>query len=96
MPAPKAPTPLSLEEASRIIARLGDLAGDGKIILIGGSALSLWHAKLLSQPPSPQLATGDIDLQGNADRVVGGRTSSQPFRRAHHSDLRRGLQRQHW
>jgi hypothetical protein len=61
--------PLSVDEALRILGRLSDLVGDDAIVLIGGAALSIWHARLSSDPPEPQLATSDLDMQGGPDAV---------------------------
>lgn len=61
--------PLSVDEVLRILGRLSDLVGNDTIVLIGGAALSLWHARLSAEPPEPQLATNDLDMQGGPDAV---------------------------
>jgi hypothetical protein len=61
--------PLSVDETVRILGRLGDLGGAEPVVLIGGTALAIWHAELSTDPPEPQLATTDVDLQGGPDAV---------------------------
>ena len=66
---PEGPPPLSVAEARRIIGRLGSLVGDDSVVVIGGSALSMWYAQLVGGEPPANLATTDLDLQGNAAAV---------------------------
>lgn len=61
--------PLSVDETVRILGRLSDLGGAEPVVLIGGTALAIWHAELSDDPPEPQLATTDVDLQGGPDAV---------------------------
>ena len=61
--------PLSVDETVRILGRLSDLGGAEPVVLIGGTALAIWHAELSTDPPEPQLATTDVDLQGGPDAV---------------------------
>ena len=61
--------PLSVDETVRILDRLSGLSGSEPVVLIGGTALAIWHAELSTGPPEPQLATTDVDLQGGPDAV---------------------------
>lgn len=45
------------------------MTGTEPVVLIGGTALAIWHAELSNDPPEPQLATTDVDLQGGPDAV---------------------------
>jgi hypothetical protein len=61
--------PLSVDETVRILDRLSGLSSTDPVVLIGGTALAIWHAELSTDPPEPQLATTDVDLQGGPDAV---------------------------
>lgn len=63
------PPPLTDDELRRILDRLSGLLNDPSVVVIGGSALTIWHAQLSDEPPRPHSATSDLDLQGSAEAV---------------------------
>lgn len=69
MPRSEPPPPLDEAELQRILDRLSGLLNDPAVVVIGGSALTIWHAQLSAAPPDPHSATSDLDLQGSADAV---------------------------
>lgn len=62
--------PLSEDELTTTFRRLEELLDDPSVVIIGGAALSFWHAQLATAPASPQLATSDVDLQGGTEAVL--------------------------
>lgn len=66
-------SPLSLDEAQRILARLEELVRERRVVLVGGQAVSVWIGQLEGRLSDPLLAepvaSRDLDFLGDADDV---------------------------
>ncbi len=73
---------LTVDQAGRIIARLGEVVGDRRVVLVGGQAVAIWASQLqdrIEGLPVELVASRDIDLLGDASdlrraaELLGGR-----------------------